>query len=233
VLTYFLKFQFERDLAVVAGALLAAALYFLIAIGNANTISEDGFGYAALVGLISIPVAAIAVNCRYPNIWTVIAGLAVAAAMFYYLFLAAFVAGLPGSEYAPTDLVRVLLLFPAVAAAMLALRSRRSLPALAASLACCFVVIAVGLQLATRYAIGNQIEVTRVRGGCVLAGYKKSKQVSSVSDVDIGLFIGPRSEQLIFVEGREYFRWSYSTFGLTSRRGFPLSFPVKGDIACS
>jgi hypothetical protein len=222
----------QRILIIVFGMLFAAAFYFKFAMGNSQAVSHYGFGLAAIIGFLSVPATLIAANMGKRNVWTAIGGVLIAAAMFSWLFIVSFGAGLPGNEWIGAEMVNAVLFLPFVTAVVLLIRLPKALRTLGISLLICFLLFAIGVQMFMRQTLETQIVLTLQQGGCVLSGREIKKIVQSAKLVSFGWFISPRSDQVYFVEGNKYFKWSYANFGVESRRGEPESFPLTSDLNC-
>jgi hypothetical protein len=214
------------------GVLLAAALYFKLAMGKSQWVSHYGFDIVAIIGLVSIPATPSAANVNKWNVWTVSGGFLIAAVKFVLFFGVVFSASLPGSEWVDSSAITVVLFFPVVAAVILLVRLPKAFPTLCWTTLISFLLFAIGLQIIMRQTLETQIGATIAKGGCVLAGRENKKVVHSAKQVNFGWFISPRSDQIYFVEGSIYFKWSYSKFGFESRRGEPHGFPVTSDLNC-
>ena len=214
------------------GILLAAALYFKLAMGNGRMFSHFTLGIAVYIGLFSIPASFVALNFGNRDFWTGSLGVLVAALMFVWLLGLSFVTGMPGTDFIDDGMLNSILILPAISAALLAVRFQKVLPTLGVSLLCSFIVFLVGAKFLMRHLLETQIASTMKQGGCVLVGDGSKKSIQSSKQVVLGWFVGHDSDLVYFVHGAEYFKWSYGNLGLTSRRGVPKSFPMTNDFNC-
>jgi hypothetical protein len=222
----------ERVLVIGFGALLAAALYFKLAMGNGRMFSHFAFGFAAYIGLLCVPASFVALNFGKRTFWTGSLGVLVAALMFVWLLGLSFVTGMPGTDFIDDGMLNSILILPAISAVLLAVRFHKVLPTLGVSLLCSFIAFLVGVQFMMRHVLETQIVSTLKQGGCVLIGDGSKKSIQSSKQVALGWFVGHDSELVYFVQGAEYFKWSYGNFGLASRRGVPESFPLTSHLNC-
>jgi hypothetical protein len=223
----------QRVLVIGFGMLLAAALYFKLAMGNGRMFSHFTLGIAVYVGLFSIPASFVALNFGNRTFWTGSLGVLVAALMFVWLLGLSFVTGMPGTDFIDDGMLNSILILPAISAALLVVRFHKVLPTLGISLLCSFVACFVGVQFLMRHLLETQIASTMKQGGCVLVGDESKKSIQSSKQVDLGWVVGHDSDLVYFVQGAEYFKWSYGNFGLASRRGVPKSFPLTSDLNCN
>jgi hypothetical protein len=222
----------QRVLVIGFGALLAAALYFKLAMGNGRMFSHFSFGIAVYIGLLSIPASFVALNFGKKTFWTGSLGVFVAALMFVWLLGLSFVTGLPGTDFIDDGMLNSILILPVICAVLLAVRFHNVLPTLGISLLCSFVAYFVGVQFLTRLLLETEIASTTKQGGCVLVGDESKKAIQSSKQVELGWFVGHDSDLVYFVQGAEYFKWSYGNFGLASRRGVPKGFPLTSELSC-
>jgi hypothetical protein len=223
----------QRVLVVGFGALFAAALYFKLAMGSSQAVSHYGFDWAAMIGLLSVPATLVAANIGKRNFWTAIGGVLIATVMLLLLFMVSFAAGLPGNEWIDDGLVNGVLFLPVVTAVTLLVRLPKAFPTLGLSLLISFPFLAVGLPIFMRQTLEAQIAATLKQGGCVLSGREMKKVVQSAKQVRFGWFVSPRSDQIYFVMGKNYSKWSYSNFGVeTNFQGQPYIFPLTSDLNC-
>jgi hypothetical protein len=222
----------QRVLVIGFGALLAAALYFKLAMGSSQAVSHYGFDWAAMIGLLSVSSTLVAANIGKRNFWTAICGVFFATVMFFWLFMASFVAGLPGNERIDSGLINAVLFLPVVTTVILFVRFPNAVPTFGFSLLISLPLFAMCVQMFLRQALETEIVATIKQGGCVLSGREIKRIVQSANQVSFGWFISPRSDQVYFVEGGKYFKWSYSNFGIESRRGVPKSFQLTSNLSC-
>jgi hypothetical protein len=222
----------QRIFVIGLGGLLAAALYFNLAMGNSQIISHHGFNLVAIIGLISVPASLVAMNMGKRNVWTAIWGVLIAVVMFCWLFVVSFGAGLPGSEWIGVEMVNAILFLPLATSIILIVRLPDAMAMFGISVLFSFIALMFSLQIVMRQALEKQVVSTLNSGGCIVTGRASKKTVKSAKEINFGLFIGPRSDQVYFVEGEKYFRWSYSNFGIDTRRGVPKSFPLTNDLSC-
>ncbi len=223
----------QRALVVGFGVLLAAALYFKLAMGNGRMFSHFTLGIAVYIGLFSIPASFAALNFGKRTFWTGSLGVLVAALMVVWLLGLSFVTGLPGTDFIDDGMLNSVLILPAISAALLAVRFHKVLPTLGVSLLCSFIAFLVGAQFLMRHLLETQIASTLKQGGCVLVGDGSKKSIQSSKQVALGWFVGHDSDLVYFVHGAEYFKWSYGNIGLASSRGVPENFPPTSDVSCN
>jgi hypothetical protein len=222
----------QRVLVIGFGVLLATTLYFKLAMGNGRMFSHFAFGIAAYIGLFSVPASFVALNFEKRSFWTVSIGVLVATLMFAWLLGLSFITGLPGTDFIDDGILNSICILPVICAVLLVLRCHTVLPILGISLLCSFLALFVGVQFFMRQALETQIASTLQQGGCVLVGGGSKKSGQSSIQIALGWFVGHDSDPVYFVQGTEYYKWSYGNFGLASRRGVPMSFPLTSDLSC-
>lgn len=215
------------------GVLLAAILYFKIAMGHSQMFSHFAFDLAAGLGISGIPAIVVAINMRSWSIGSAVLSGVIAALMFFWFFIVSFTAGLPGNEWIDEGMLDGVLLLPALSVVVLAFRFTQAVPTLAVATLVVFTTISFGLPAYMRRALDQQISQTLARGGCVLAGRATKTKIVSADQVTLGWFIGSRSDQVFFVKGSDFYKWSYANFGLDTRRDVPRSFALTKEINCS
>jgi hypothetical protein len=223
----------RRILVIGFGVLQAAAFYFKLAMGNSQVVSHHGFNLVVIIGLISVPASLVAMNMGKGNVWTAIWGVLIAVVMFCWLFVVSFGAGgLPGSEWIGVEMVNAILFLPLATSIILIVRHPNATSTFGISVLFSVIALMISLQIIMRQALEKQVASTLNSGGCILAGRASKNIVKSAKEINFGWFIGPHSDHVYFVEEEKYFKWSYSNFGIDTRRGLPKTFPLTDDLSC-
>jgi hypothetical protein len=218
---YWMMTHWLRIVTVLVGVALGVAVYLLLGLGTAEKVSKYTKDYFLFGGLAAIPLVFLVASTKPFRFWSFFLGIVIAVANFGTCLIVIVAASLPGDEFVPADIARIALSFLLLNAVILAVRFPKTLRLLVGATIATLIATMVILPLYMRVLIDAQLKKTVAAGGCVFTN-KPLRRVTSASEIGIGLFIGHRSDRVIFVEKSGNYTWAYSELGLSSRRGVPV-----------
>lgn len=213
------------------GALLAASFYVAGAsFDQGQIISFHAMWVGSALGFLAIPAFTLALNIRRPTLATLMASFVLAPLVSGAVMLIS--VRLPGSEWTTPELLRWLAAIPALSTLVFAVKVPRAIPGLLLSCTACLLTGIFAVHVVTQRLLQQQIERTLGEGGCVLAGAQAKRRIGSIDEIDVTLIPGEPSDPVFFVDGDRYRVWSYSAFGLDSRKGEPIRRPLTEGMNC-
>jgi len=225
----------EKLLVTGIGALVASSLYLVIALQDREIFSLHVLGYAHLIAVLSIAASAVALNLGRLRVASVLITVLLVPVLLWLQFLLAFAHAFV--DWARLRDMSVLLAAPLLPVAALVVRRWHHMGLLLSSAVACLALLVVGLQVAAHVALERQFSRTFAKGGCVVAGddvprQDAKRQITNPGEVRHGWLIGSETERVYFVFEDHYQRWSVSRFGVETRNGQPVAFPLDSVIKC-